>query len=228
MESTVKPNLLISGVSDAGGGDYEKVKIDGVGTIKGSIAAVNFDTNGMTKVLGDLRANIMDCDGMIKVDGHLTAGKSVVDGTLKVKGSLKAESLAVNGFLRIDGDCESEVLDLEGSFEVQGLLNAGRLNAVLQWKGEAREIGVEFIKVRRTSKASWNKLWRWIMPKAVPGLKASVIEGDDIDLEYTEADIVRGNRIRIGKGCKIGLVEYRTELNAVSGAKIGKEVKTGD
>ncbi len=150
-----------------------------------------------------------------------------MDGTLKVRGSLKAEHLVVNGLLRIDGDCEVEDFDLEGSFEVLGLLNSGRLNAVLHWKGEAKEIGVESIIVRRTSKGSWNKLWRWILPRTVPGLKANVIEGDDIDLEYTEADIVRGNRIRIGKGCKIGTVEYRTELNVYSGAKIGKEVKTG-
>jgi cytoskeletal protein CcmA (bactofilin family) len=157
----------------------------------------------------------------------LQAGKSLVDGTLKVKGSLRAEQLSVNGFLRVEGNCEVEVFDVDGSFEVKGLLNAGRLNAVLHWKCEAEDIGVEFIKVRRKSTRSWSKLWNWIVPKSASGLKANHIEGDDIDLEYTEAEVVRGNRIRIGKGCKIGTVEYRTELQAVSGAKIGKEVKTG-
>ncbi|WP_167747160.1 polymer-forming cytoskeletal protein [Cohnella luojiensis] len=228
LDQIHKPNLIINGVSSAGGGDYDKVKIDGVGTINGHLNAAVFHTNGITKVYGNLQADEMDCDGMIKIDGHLSAGKSVVDGTLKVKGSVRSDHFTVNGLLRVEGDCEVETMEIAGSFEVNGLLNAGRMNANLHWKSQAKEIGVEFIKVRRVSKSSWSKLWRWMLPKAVPGLKAEVIEGDDIDLEYTEADIVRGNRIRIGKGCSIGRVEYRTELNVIPGAKIGEEVKTGD
>ncbi|WP_239618615.1 hypothetical protein [Cohnella mopanensis] len=227
METFNGPDLLINGVSKAGGGEYGKVKIDGVGTVEGSVASVTFDANGITKVHGDLITGELDSDGIFRVDGLLTARKMKIDGKMKVKGSLKADYCSANGILNIGGDCEIEQFDMHGAFEVQGLLNAGRMELKLQGRGKAREIGVESIQVRQASRSVWGKLWSWMLPKFSPELQVTVIEGDDIDLEYTEADIVRGNRVLIGKGCSIGLIEYRTELKVHPGAKIGKEVKTG-
>ena len=53
------------------------------------------------------------------------------------------------------------------------------------------------------------------------------IEGDDVDLEYTEADVVRGRRVRIGEGCSIGRVEYSESLDAWDGT-VGESVCTGE
>jgi cytoskeletal protein CcmA (bactofilin family) len=227
MAQIAKSNLIINGVSQAGGGEYGKVNIDGVGTIQGNISAEVINTNGMVTVNGNVFTEELDCDGMFKVEGHMSTGRSVLDGRMTVKGSLKGEHFILRGILNIGGDCEIEQFDAEGAFDVQGLLNAGKMNVKLQGRGKAREIGVEYIQVRQGKKSAWNKLWRWMLPKFTPELHAGIIEGDDIDLEYTEADVVRGNRITIGKGCTIGTVEYRTELKKHKGAKIGQEVKTG-
>jgi cytoskeletal protein CcmA (bactofilin family) len=227
MENSIKPNLIINGYSNAGGGVYGKVNIDGVGTVVGNVNSLMFNSNGVTKIQGNLLTEDLDCDGLIKIDGHLVAGKSIIDGHITVKGSLRGEQLTLNGVLKVGGDCEIEAFDVEGAFDIQGLLNAGRMNVKLHGKGKAREIGVEFIQVRQASKSAWSKLWRWMLPKFTPELQVVTIEGDDIDLEYTEADVVRGNRIIIGKGCTIGKVEYRTELKVHPSAKVGKGVKTG-
>ena len=53
------------------------------------------------------------------------------------------------------------------------------------------------------------------------------IEGDDVDLEYTQADVVRGRRVRIGEGCSIGRVEYSESLDAWDGT-VGESVCTGE
>jgi cytoskeletal protein CcmA (bactofilin family) len=228
MEQLItKSNLIINGVSHAGGGEYALVRIDGVGTIQGNVSADVINTNGMTKVLGNVFTEELDCDGMLKIEGHFSAGHSVIDGHMNVKGSLKGDQFTLRGILNIGGDCEIEQFDVEGAFDVQGLLNVGRMNVKLHGRGKAKEIGVEYIQVRQGAKSAWNKLWRWMLPRFTPELHVGVIEGDDIDLEYTEADVVRGNRITIGKGCTIGRVEYRSELKQHKGAKIGQEVKTG-
>ncbi|XID95851.1 polymer-forming cytoskeletal protein [Paenibacillaceae bacterium WGS1546] len=226
MEQDMKPDLVINGVSTAGGGEYAKVRIDGVGTVEGDVATERFDCNGMTKIRGRLHADSADIDGMFTIEGNLSARSATVDGHAKVKGSVKADGLAVNGLLNVAGDCEIEHLRLEGAFDVRGLLNAGELSVMLHGKGKAREIGVESIRVRRKSRGPWGKLLTWIIPHYSPELETYSIEGDDIDLEYTEATAVRGNRVIVGKGCKIDLVEYRTELYVHPSAKIGKEVKT--
>jgi len=227
MELSNRPNLIINGVSKAGGGEYGRVSIDGVGTVEGNIVSMTFDSNGMTKVHGDLVAGELDCDGHIRINGHVTAQKSIIDGNMKVMGSLRADHCTINGIIKIGGDCEIEQFNMEGAFEVQGLLNAGRMELRLHGPGKAREIGVESIQVRPASRSAWSKLWRWMLPKFTPELHSALIEGDDIDLENTVADIVRGNRIVIGKGCSIGTVEYRTALKVHPGAKVGKEVKIG-
>jgi cytoskeletal protein CcmA (bactofilin family) len=226
METFRKPDLIINGVSSGAGGDYGKVNIEGIGTIEGNVSALEFDVDGITKVRGNLLANELDCDGILKVEGQLSAGKSVIDGKLKVLGSMKGEFCRLNGTLNVGGDCELENFDAEGAFDVSGLLNAGRITVRLHGKGIAREIGVEFIQVRQARKNVWSKLWRWMLPRFTPELQVATIEGDDIDLEHTVADVVRGNRIVIGKGCIIGRVEYQEMLKVHPGAKVEQEVKT--
>jgi hypothetical protein len=51
-------------------------------------------------------------------------------------------------------------------------------------------------------------------------LHTSQIEGDEILLEDTTADIVRGKRVEIGPGCNIESVEYSESLRVVDGATV--------
>ncbi|MFC5402996.1 hypothetical protein [Cohnella soli] len=223
-----KPNLVINGVSTASGGNYGEVKIDGVGTVEGNVSAEFIDANGMTKIRGSLMANQLDFDGMVRVDGDIIAKNSVIDGYVTVKGSIKAEQFAINGVLNVTGECEFESLEATGAFDFKGFVNAGNMNVLLQGRGKATDIGVESITVRKIKRSAWSKLWTWAVPKFIPELHVGSIEGDNVDIEYTEAEVVRGNRVYIGKGCRVGLVEYRTELKKHPQAKIGKEAKSGE
>jgi hypothetical protein len=53
-----------------------------------------------------------------------------------------------------------------------------------------------------------------------------VIEGDDIYLENTVAEIVRGNSVEIGPGCTIGLVEYANKFSKDKDSTVKKETKS--
>lgn len=184
------------------------MRIDGVGTVEGDLSAGDFDCNGMTKIRGGLIASEADIDGLFTVDGHLSAGRAKIDGKAKVKGSVKADVIAVHGMFDVNGDCEIEDFRIEGAFDVKGLLNAGKLDVLMHGYGKAREIGGERIRVRRRASGVWSRLIAWVLPRYSPELRTAFVEGDDVDLEYTEAEVVRGGRVVIGKGCKIGLVEY--------------------
>lgn len=56
-------------------------------------------------------------------------------------------------------------------------------------------------------------------------LTAEVIEGDQLYLEYTHAEIVRGNTIEIGPGCVIKRIEYKTSLEVDESAKVDAQEK---
>ena len=57
------------------------------------------------------------------------------------------------------------------------------------------------------------------------GLTADSIEGDDIHLEYTTANIVRGKRLVLGPGCAVALAEYSEYCEVSPDAQVKETVK---
>ncbi|WP_025694195.1 hypothetical protein [Paenibacillus durus] len=223
-----RPDLILNGVGSAAGGAYDKVLIDGVGKVMDSLSARLFKANGQIRVKGELETIEIEVNGIMNLEGPLRMNTMKLDGILHVDGGIAGESCVLNGLMTAKGDCELEEFRGVGGFTIEGLLNAGRMDVRLAGAGQAHEIGVETLKVRQGDQSLWNRLLGGIIPKLKPVLSAKVIEGDNLDLEYTNADVIRGNHVIIGEGCSAGLVEYRTGLTVHPGAHVGKEVKTGD
>jgi len=57
-------------------------------------------------------------------------------------------------------------------------------------------------------------------------LNVELIEGDDIFLEATDAQIVRGSRVKVGNGCRIDTVEYSESLEVSPRATVQNRIKT--
>lgn len=222
------PNLRMNGVIRASGGHYDNVQVDGVGRISGDLrAATAIRVNGVLNVDGSIDSPDLKADGKLSMNGALRANTIRVEGIVKVGKEVAAESIRLNGILKAQGNIEAEKLQMNGVLTVEGLLNAGQVELGLShMESKAQEIGGETILVRRIRGNGWKWLWKWAIPGSETRLTADIIEGDDVKLEYTHADIVRGHRVTIGKGCKIGRVEYRDELIRRPGSEIAKEERT--
>ena len=199
-------NLIINGTGSYGGGFYNKIKIRGEGTItsdfeckvfktfgtsdilkNGTIG--KFDVFGETDVHGNLVADEMKILGTTSVGGTATIKKSKVWGTLDVGQRFCGEEADIKGNLSVKGDAEFENFSSTGAFEIKGLLNAGSIKISPRFgTSSADEIGGEKIIVKRK---------RGFYPffSGEGTLEAHIIEGDEIDLENTKADIVRGKRV---------------------------------
>lgn len=226
-ENARLPDLVVNGVSNASGGKYGNVKIDGVGKVHGDVEGETFKVNGVIRINGSVKAEQFECDGKLTIGGPLNAERMRFNGLVDVKGGVAGDLMELNGMLTAKGDCECESVQGEGAFTIAGLLSAGTLNVKLHGRSSAAEIGVEKLVVRPASKSVWSKMWIWLFPKYNPELSAVSIEGDDIDVESTKAQVVRGNRIVVGKGCAIGRVEFKNELIVHPGATVGERVRTG-
>jgi cytoskeletal protein CcmA (bactofilin family) len=88
-------------------------------------------------------------------------------------------------------------------------LNADHIDIRMFGECKAKEIGGQTITVKYKSSVIGNIL----KPLFKPQLETDLIEGDIIELENTLAKIVRGNQVRIGPNCQIGLVEYTGEYS---------------
>jgi cytoskeletal protein CcmA (bactofilin family) len=224
-----RPDLHISGVNTASGGHYRSVTIEGVGKVNGNMQTDSLlRMNGLVTVRGDVRTPELNGEGKIKIEGSLSAVTSKIEGYADILGSFDGDTMVLKGMLNVRGDCRMERFEAEGGFEIDGLLNADLVDVRLFGRGKVREIGGETIRARKMAQNVWKKLWQRMFPKWNPELVADTIEGDEVDLENTVASIVRGNRVIIGLGCRIGRVEYRSELIKHPSAKVGEERKSGD
>jgi hypothetical protein len=110
----------------------------------------------------------------------------------------------------------------KGAFDIKGMLNAGVIEIDLNGRSTAREIGGERIVVTKGLGSRLEELLRFVFLH--PGaLTVDVIEGDEVQLEQVIAKVVRGNRVVIGPGCEIDLVEHKGDYRKADGATVKEE-----
>ncbi|MHC0039152.1 cytoplasmic protein [Pseudoneobacillus sp. C159] len=231
-------NLTINGSGSYSGGAYRKIIVRGDGTITTDFECEVFKTFGTSHALHNAKVEKVDVFGETRVNGNLDCRKMKIFGTTVIGGSasidttkvfgtleignrFSGEEADIKGSLSVDGDAEVEIFKSTGSFAIKGLLNAGTIEVSLRYGfSKVSEIGGERIVVKRKSS---------FLPfsKGEGSLEAHVIEGDEVFLENTKADIVRGKNVRIGAGCEIGVVEYRQSYKADPGSRVGEHRKLG-
>ncbi len=219
-------DIAINGSGNSGGGTFKKVSIRGEGTITDHLTCESFRSYGTSTLQKDLNSahtsiygestiegklvgSALKLLGQLKINARVTCQSSKIRGRLEIGEGFKGDTADVKGQLTAGGDVELEKLSLFGSIQINGLLNAGHIDLQLKYDdSRINEIGGEFIQVKRKSTP---------LPfgKSQGSLQASLIEGDDLHLEYTKADIVRGKRLTLGKGCEIGVVEYSENLKEI-------------
>lgn len=237
MNMERKQDLKITGTGQANGGVFGKVKITGQGQIDGTLTcesmviagdgrvnglvqAGKISINGSSVVTGDVHTGSVSVNGHLDIDRGLSAKEISLNGMIRVGGHLVGEEIRLRGGLDVEGDCEIENFSAKGAITIGGLLNVGKMDLRMHWPSRATEIGGERIEVKRV----WfhgnilGAIVRMFHTSGEARLVADCIEGDHIDLEYTEAMVVRGNHIIIGPGCEIDLVEYRSSLHVADDA----------
>ena len=237
-------DLRIDGSGSSAGGSYNNVRINGSGKINGDLECRELSINGSGEVTGKAQAEKIRVNGSghlcggvqaeeLKVNGSATFGAGVsggavsISGSADIKGGCNSQYVKINGTAKFGGDCSAEKFDSNGIFEIDGLLNADEINAHLYWhKSRAKEIGGGCIRVSLGDSAGLAVL-KTIFTFGIhnPSLEAETIEGDEISLENTTAKVVRGNNVTIGRGCEIGLVEYKGVYRKTGDAKVAEEKK---
>ena len=243
-----KRSASLSGAGKLSGGDYTRVSISGAGKVQGDIKAEELRISGAGKVDGrvdalqitvsgsgafasDVIADEMRVSGAARIDGIARVKELKCSGSYRTKGSITAEYIKASGQIRVGGDVEADLFKATGGFEIEGLLSADKIEVRLGGRCSAREIGGERIDVRRGGYRDrgilLDGLVRMFSGSGTAELRVTQIEGDEIHLEDTIAEIVRGKKVEIGPGCRIGLVEYADKLEVHPDARVEKKTKTG-
>ena len=192
--------------------------VSGSVATEGSLTAANAKVSGGMKVENDLKiTQKLSQSGGLKVEGDVQLAEAEISGGLTCGGNLKAGALSISGSLKSGGDVSAETFSCSGKAEISGLLNAETIVLSLGGHSEIENIGCTTLKVKKDFPAFG------IGSKS--GLTAESIEGDTIELEFTQADVVRGKNVTVGKKCKIGRVEYSESLDLLDGAEVEEQIK---
>ncbi|WP_040205617.1 polymer-forming cytoskeletal protein [Neobacillus jeddahensis] len=227
MESKNRGDLVINGLGSSNGGQFNLVSLNGRGTINNDIDCNVLDSNGTGFLKGNVKATKAKVNGTARFEGSIEAEKLQVEGTAKIEGNLFVKQLKVSGKTAVGGKVKSEEIRLRGIFSVGedceverfkgkyrftigGLLNADQVDVEIYGDCRAKEIGGQTITVKQHTGSFIGTLFK---PFYKTQLEVDLIEGDKIYLENTSAKVVRGNQVRIGANCQIGIVEYSEEFS---------------
>ncbi len=240
-----KQNVSISGSGKIGGGDYGNVRISGAGRVDGDLTAEEIRISGSGRVMGTVRAREITVSGSGRftsdvetesfqgsgacaVEGNLKAGEFRCSGSQRIAGGLTSHYVRCSGTLAVGRNVESDVFTSSGKFNIEGLLSADRVEVRLVGESRVDEIGGEKIEIRGDTgfnvQISLTRGFR--MGFGGGSLRARSIEGDEVYLESTRAEVVRGATVRIGPGCRIGRVEYSDSLEVHEDAEVKERVKS--
>jgi cytoskeletal protein CcmA (bactofilin family) len=245
--SDEKKSVSVSGAGSIAGGSYARVSISGAGKVDGDLYAEELRMSGAGRVIGrcevvqltvsgtgrfegSVSADEMRVSGVAKVEGAVKVKELKCSGTFRVSKTISAEYVKVSGQLHVGGKVESEIFRASGGFDIEGLLSADRVEIRPGGRCRAEEIGGGIIDVRRYGSKDHagllDSLLRALSSSWGGELSAKLIEGDEIYLENTRAEVVRGKQVRIGPNCKIGRVEYSESLKVHEDSEVETRDRT--
>ena len=247
MNEPSEKNLNAMGDSSIPGGRYRNINVMGDLRVDGDLRCLAMNCMGDATVVGSFQSQKTNVMGDMEFRGPVDAGTFNVMGDAKclsglrarvancmgeieVVGSVNADRVSLMGELRVSGDCNADRFESRGAFRIGGLLSVDHLRVVPWGACRAAEIGGSRIEVRRRRGflgilLAWDALRSAIgLGKSDGRLETESVEGDEIFLENTTARVVRGNRIRIGHGCRIDRVEHQGTFSRDADAEIGEIV----
>lgn len=220
--TAAKRDIKITGSGSTNGGQFRHVRTMGDAMITGSIHSDSMRSMGTLGISGDLRTGHYRQIGETSVQGDLAAEELQILGQAQIQGHLRSRVLRLRGQLDVGGNCETHRFDARGGFVIQGALHAGEIDVRTWGPCRAKEVSGARVVIRRSK---WGGLKQIFADKDPMTMTAERIEGEYIYLEHTTADVVRGDNVTIGSGCRIGRVEYRKQLRRLGDAQINQETK---
>ena len=227
-------NMRLVGKGAIPEGEYNTVKIKGSGLLHGKVKCVSFSASGASKgedieckksfkasgrttFFKNIKAANINIRGKLSCDGGLDAEEMIsLRGNSKCKKQIHCKELSSAGILKVGEDIQAQDIKISGAVHCNNLINAKNIQIKTDRLMNVGSIVGSDIIIKR----------KRISPRIKRRLIVdSVIEGDNISLEYVSCRKVVGKNVTIGKGCKIDVIQYAYALKTSSKSNIWKTEK---
>lgn len=208
-------DIDIDGVTSFDGGEFNRVTIGGVVSVK-----------------NDIQANEMEIDGVFNSNSNVMVNRLELDGVGNFKGSLRCHTANIDGVINLkDGKLEADMLNCEGVIKAEGEINVDKITA--DGCISAKEIYGDDITICSPPNhahgifAGIGNFLRSInfdnnleKLKNSQGSKIGILEATKVVLEYTEVQSLCGTDITIGEGCYVENVDCDGTLRISQYARV--------
>jgi len=179
--------LVIDGVSNLDGGEYDEVSIKGVSECKGDLKAKTFAMEGILKSRGSINADLLNCNGILEVKSNIKAEDIHLDGIVKSIGKIEANEITGRGLMSSKGEISADVINIEGILK-------------------ATEIVGDSITIKPYNEGFLTIVWRKYS-------KLELVEATTITLVRAYVRNVNGKDITIGPKCRIENIDCNGTLS---------------
>lgn len=219
----------IEGIQTIPGGEFDSVKISGVITINGDIVTNKMRLEGVSTVKGIVKAARLQVNGVTNISNEIMSNDVKVEAVMNLSGNLKAGKLDIQGVIRSRGDkVEAESITCKGVLDFGGEISADWIKA--EGIIRADEVYGDQIQIESVSMEPYHWIKKGI--RSLIGLEEDgrdnfsqidLIEGTTIILKNVRAKEVNGHDITIGEHCTIDKVDCNGTLCVSRSATI-KEI----
>lgn len=219
--------------SSIGNIECENLKVLGDLDLKGTLkvnnkfdvmGSVNLEKEGVIntlKIMGELKTierievtEILKVIGEFNLKGYMKLKDGKILGEVTSEDSIEFDNLKVTGELTCY-NCQGNEITSQGRLNIANLLSADKIMVEPSWNSDINEIGGSEIIIKKSKNKNWNRNGR---------LTSKLIEGDNIILQNTICDIVRGENIIILDNCEIKRVEYKNKLEIDKKSNVGESI----
>lgn len=201
-------NYSIDGLGSIQGGEFDELRVNGVGNNHGDIRADRIYIEGVFKSTGNIETNYLDAEGVGDIKGNIRAKKITIEGVINFQDDKKieTENLYCEGCLNSVGDLYADVIQATGCIKAKGIF------------GDNIQIDSLHFQLSGLKKM-FSKL---NIANGYNGSKIDTIEATTINLSGVKATTVNGHDIVIGPGCTIDTVDCSGKLKVHESSHVGK------
>lgn len=189
-------DFSMEGVSKMNGGEFGKIRVDGVGSCTGDLKAESLTVDGTFKCDGTVDTGLLRCDGAAAFTSNIRAKQIDVNGVINVKSGIRieAEHIKCDGVINVNGEISADVIRADGCIK-------------------AKEIVGDQIYINTHIHRFFHSIFKLS--------QVDLIEATSIELHGVRAQSVNGKDIVIGPHCRIDSIDCSGTLFIDSTSLVG-------
>lgn len=203
----------IQGFGNIYGGEYERIKIEGVSKCKGDIKAEIVDIEGIFKSKGKIQTKEFFCEGVGEFEKSIKAGKVDIEGIIRMKGNakLQADNIKCEGVLISNAEICADTIDVDGCIQAVEV-TGDNIRVMSRKKSFVSKVPFDLSKI-------FGDYW---FTNKNQNSNIELVEATTIELQGVKAKEVNGENITIGMNCDIEAVDCSGTLYLHPSSRIGK------